>query len=388
MAVHRGALVRRDPQPLEHRPHARRLERRARRRRSPAGLVPAALGSDGAGSIRIPAAWTGLVGLKPQRGRISTWPEAEAFNGLTCIGPLARTVADAALLLDATAGNIPADLHKPPPPPGAVRRVRRPRPAPAADRDLLRDPVRRLRSTRTTSTGRRSRPSPSSSGRWATRSSPPTPTTASSGRRSSRAGMAGVNQWLSENIDDRSNLEPRTRTHARFGRLLSGLPLRASRAAEPALRRRLGRIFDRHDLVLTPTTAKPPARDLQARRTRLLGHQHRGRRGLPLRVRLERGRLAGDQRPGRDHRGRDCRSAPSSSGPKTARRCCSNWRARSSARWVASSRRPTRAAMRRPGQSRAAVSPGGRTRRGCDRSRDGRDRARTRAGCGRRGPRR
>ena len=72
--------------------------------------------------------------------------------------------------------------------------------------------------------------------------------------------MAGVHQWLSENIDDRSNLEARTRTHARFGRLLSGLPLRASRAAEPALRRRLGRIFDRHDLVLTPTTAKPPAK--------------------------------------------------------------------------------------------------------------------------------
>ena len=137
-----------------------------------------------------------------------------------------------------------------------------------------------------------------------------------------------------------------------------------------------------------PDHGQASRRDLQARRARLLGDQHRGGRGLPLRVRLERRRLAGDQRPGREDRGRDCRSAPSSSGPKTARRCCSNWRGRSSARWVASSRRPTRAAMRRPGQSRAAASPGGRTRRGCDRSRDGRDRARTRAGCGRRGPRR
>src|SRR5204863_4018482 len=44
-----------------------------------ARLVAAAVGSDGAGSVRIPAAWCGLVGLKPQRGRISTWPEAEAF---------------------------------------------------------------------------------------------------------------------------------------------------------------------------------------------------------------------------------------------------------------------------------------------------------------------
>jgi amidase len=72
--------------------------------------------------------------------------------------------------------------------------------------------------------------------------------------------MAGVDAWLSEKVSDRSNLEPRTRTHARIGRLLSGPPLRAARAAEPALRRRIGRIFDRFDVVLTPTTAKPPAK--------------------------------------------------------------------------------------------------------------------------------
>ena len=46
-----------------------------------AGLVPAALGSDGAGSVRIPAAWTHLVGIKPQRGRISTWPDARVLPG-------------------------------------------------------------------------------------------------------------------------------------------------------------------------------------------------------------------------------------------------------------------------------------------------------------------
>jgi Asp-tRNA(Asn)/Glu-tRNA(Gln) amidotransferase A subunit family amidase len=81
-----------------------------------AGVVAVAIGSDGAGSIRIPAAWTGLVGLKPQRGRVSTWPDPEAFNGLGCYGPLARSVSDAALLLDAIRGNVPADLHKPQPP--------------------------------------------------------------------------------------------------------------------------------------------------------------------------------------------------------------------------------------------------------------------------------
>ena len=78
-----------------------------------AGLVPAALGSDGAGSVRIPAAWTHLVGIKPQRGRISTLPDQEAFEGLTCIGPLARTVADAAFLLDVAAGGAPGDRHTP-----------------------------------------------------------------------------------------------------------------------------------------------------------------------------------------------------------------------------------------------------------------------------------
>ena len=71
-----------------------------------AGLVTAAIGSDGAGSVRIPAAWTHLVGIKPQRGRISTWPLPEAFNGITVNGVLARTVADAALVLDAASGNV------------------------------------------------------------------------------------------------------------------------------------------------------------------------------------------------------------------------------------------------------------------------------------------
>src|SRR5690242_13253369 len=79
-----------------------------------AGLVSAAIGSDGAGSVRIPAAWTHLVGIKPQRGRISTWPLPEAFNGITVNGVLARTVADAALVLDAASGNAPGDRHQPP----------------------------------------------------------------------------------------------------------------------------------------------------------------------------------------------------------------------------------------------------------------------------------
>src|SRR4051812_45840649 len=72
-----------------------------------AGLVPAALGSDGAGSVRIPASWTHLVGIKPQRGRISTWPRGESFQGITVNGTLARTVANPALLLAPPTANTP-----------------------------------------------------------------------------------------------------------------------------------------------------------------------------------------------------------------------------------------------------------------------------------------
>ncbi|PXA72742.1 amidase [Cryobacterium arcticum] len=66
-----------------------------------ARLLPFAPGSDGGGSVRIPAAASGLVGLKPSRGRIPAASGLDSPGGLPVAGPLARTVADAALLLDA-----------------------------------------------------------------------------------------------------------------------------------------------------------------------------------------------------------------------------------------------------------------------------------------------
>jgi len=66
-----------------------------------AGLLPLAPGSDGGGSIRIPAASNGLVGLKPSRGRIPAGAGFDSLGGFVVPGPIARTVADAALLLDA-----------------------------------------------------------------------------------------------------------------------------------------------------------------------------------------------------------------------------------------------------------------------------------------------
>ncbi len=69
-----------------------------------AGLVSAATGSDGGGSIRIPAACNGLVGMKATRGLVPTAPAEELHLGLTVLGALARTVSDSALLLDVMTG--------------------------------------------------------------------------------------------------------------------------------------------------------------------------------------------------------------------------------------------------------------------------------------------
>ncbi len=74
-----------------------------------AGLASAGHGSDGGGSIRIPASVTGLVGIKPARGRISNGPLRDPVGELPTQGVLARTVADAAALLDVLAGPFPDD---------------------------------------------------------------------------------------------------------------------------------------------------------------------------------------------------------------------------------------------------------------------------------------
>lgn len=81
-----------------------------------AGLVPLAQGSDGGGSIRIPASCCGIVGLKPSRGRVSGAPTYGDPVGLATPGSLARTVRDAAALLDVLAGRRPGDPSWAPPP--------------------------------------------------------------------------------------------------------------------------------------------------------------------------------------------------------------------------------------------------------------------------------
>lgn len=224
-----------------------------------AGLVAGATGADGAGSVRIPAAWTGLVGVKPQRGRISTWPEPEAFNGLTCIGPLTRTVGDAALMLDVLSGSHPGDLHKPSPPaqPFATAAATPPRRlkialslkipftlAPAHLQPQVRDAVTRLAQVL------------AGLGHEVIEADP-------------HYGLVGLSflprsttalrDWV-QRVPDPTLLDPRTLHNARLGSFYRGPGLALGRALEAPCKYLVGRIFKRVDVVLTPTTAKPPER--------------------------------------------------------------------------------------------------------------------------------
>jgi amidase len=218
--------------------------------------VAGAIGSAGAGSVRIPAAWCHLVGIKPQRGRISTWPHPEAFRGLTCLGPLTRTVADAALLLDAASGNSDGDLHRPDAP--ALTYL-----------DAAHSEPRRLRialSTAIPFSGPPARLDPEI--RAATERmgevlaklghtvEEADPAYGMVGASFMPRSMSGIREWV-DRIAEPDALDPRTRHNAKVGKLLSGPALAAARALERPIRSRIGKIFDRFDVVLAPTTAKP-----------------------------------------------------------------------------------------------------------------------------------
>jgi amidase len=82
-----------------------------------AGIVPVATASDGGGSIRIPAAYCSLIGLKPTRGRVSEGPHiGQLWDGMSTDHVLVRSVRDSAALLDILAGAEPGDPHHPEPP--------------------------------------------------------------------------------------------------------------------------------------------------------------------------------------------------------------------------------------------------------------------------------
>jgi amidase len=222
-----------------------------------AGLVGGALGSDGAGSIRIPAAWCGLFGLKVQRGRVPMAPAVEPWHGLSVNGILGRTVADTALFLDLVAGLAQPGAPSAPQAPFSRALTERP-------------PRLRIAVSTRIPTG-----IVSSLDADAKRALEETVELLRSlGHHTEELhpdyGLDTVPSVLVRmlrGIHDQAGamehpkrLERRTRAMARLGSLLPAGALDWSLQHEASLRERLGTVFADHDLLLTPTTAKPPPR--------------------------------------------------------------------------------------------------------------------------------
>jgi amidase len=224
-----------------------------------AGLVGAALASDGAGSIRIPAAWCGLFGLKPQRGRVSMAPRAETWHGLSVNGVLTRSVVDTALFHDVVAGAIAADRHQAPAPtisflqsartpPGKLRIAYSTRLPLGVVTSL--DPDARRAFEETVELLR-------SLGHELHEHDPD-------------YGADAIPQVLVRylrGIHDEAallahpeRLERRTRTLARIGGLIPAALLDRARAGEASFTSRLNGVLERHDVLLTPATVTPPPR--------------------------------------------------------------------------------------------------------------------------------
>jgi amidase len=207
-----------------------------------AGVVPAAIGSDGAGSVRIPAAWCGLVGVTPGRGLVPTTPETDPFCGLTVYGPLARTVGDAGLALDVVAGTGRRFAEAAKRSPGRLRVALSFRVPLGVRSRCISEISVSLRSVAHALEGL---------GHAVVEADPDYGLV---GPALVPRGSAGVAAWA-DRVPPGTRLERRTRTALRTGRAMSGAPRRWAHWMEPRLRDRIGRIFDRADVVLTPTTA-------------------------------------------------------------------------------------------------------------------------------------
>jgi amidase len=223
-----------------------------------AGLVGAALGSDGAGSIRIPAAWCGLFGLKPQRGRVSMAPRARGWYGLSVNGVLSRSVADTALFHDVASGTTDLDADSALAPPSTFAELA------ATPRKL------RIAFSTRVPLGVIS----SLDGDQARALSETVELLRSLGHEVAErdpdygkdAIGAVIVRYLRGAHDDAAamahpeRLERRTRGIARLGGLIPPAIVERALAGEAELTRRLNVVLEDHDVLMTPATASPPPR--------------------------------------------------------------------------------------------------------------------------------
>jgi amidase len=210
-----------------------------------AGLAGAATGSDGGGSIRIPAACCALVGIKPQRGRVPSAPVRDPWHGLSVIGPLARRVGDTALMLDVMAGESSGKFSRAAGTTAGRLRIavstRRP---PSIVTKVHPDVVGAVDETAELLR---------SLGHDVHRHEVPYGT----------AMLEFLPRYLRGIHDEAATmarpelLEPRTRGIVRMGALVPPRVVKALRAREPRLTARIGRIFASHDVVLTPIISRP-----------------------------------------------------------------------------------------------------------------------------------
>jgi amidase len=204
-----------------------------------AGLAPAALGSDGGASIRVPAACCGIFGIKPQRGRVPLTPDDDHWLGLSHFGPLARSVADAALLLDVLSGAPPRGVL-PAPPALRIAVSTKPtlptKPGPAA-LEAVEATTQLLRSL-----GHEVRERDPDYGELRPLIIP--------------RYVRGA--WLdAQKLGHRSDYEPRTRQMVALGSRMGRIADRA-RAKEAAHAARINALFHDHDVLMTPMIASPP----------------------------------------------------------------------------------------------------------------------------------
>jgi amidase len=226
-----------------------------------AGLVPIALATDGAGSIRIPAASCGLVGLKPQRGRVSLAPDREHWNGLSVYNCVSRTVLDTALWLDLVSGGSEETGAPAPPerpfveaartPPGRLRIAWSTAPPRAAAPPTVSD----IAEGAVTDTAELL----SSLGHEVAQSDP---AWGGIGNNITPRYLRGIAEDFAR-VPHPERLERRTQGFARLGRLIPDRLFEQARRAEAADAARVNAIFDTHDVLMTPVmggTALPVRR--------------------------------------------------------------------------------------------------------------------------------